>query len=76
MCTRRVWHTHTAQWQDAYDKHGTGSTFVRARIIGDEIYKPAAPVPDVTPSPDRNQFLREIIAEVEKAAGETDIVLE
>ena len=76
VCTRRVWHTHTAQWQDAYDKHGTGSTFVRARIIGDEIYKPAAPVPDVTPSPDRNQFLREIVAEVETGADETGSVFE
>lgn len=76
VCTRRVWHERAAQWRDAYDKHGTGSTFVRARIIGDEIYEPAAPVPDVTPSPDRNQFLREIITEVEKAAGETGAVLE
>jgi hypothetical protein len=49
---------------------------VRARIIGDEIYEPAAPVPDVTPSPDRNSFLREVIAEVEGAAQETGAVLE
>jgi hypothetical protein len=76
VCTRRVWHERAAQWQDAFDKHGTGSTFVRARIIGDDIYEPAAPVPDVTPSPDRNQFLREIIAEVEKAARETGAALE
>jgi len=75
LCTRRVWHEHATQWQDAYDKHGTGSTFVRARIIGDEIYDPAAPVPDVTPSPDRNQFLREVIAEVEAAAVETGALL-
>lgn len=75
LCTRRVWHEHATQWQDAYDKHGTGSTFVRARIIGDDIYDPAAPVPDVTPSPDRNQFLREVIAEVEAAAVETGALL-
>jgi hypothetical protein len=75
VCTRRVWHERAGQWQDAYDKHGTGSTFVRARIIGDEIYEPAAPVPDVTPSPDRNQFLHEVIAEVEKAASDTGAVL-
>lgn len=75
LCTRRVWHEHATQWQDAYDKHGTGSTFVRARIIGDEIYDPAAPVPDVTPSPDRNRFLREVIAEVEAAAVETGALL-
>ncbi|MBV8416835.1 MAG: hypothetical protein JO251_16650 [Verrucomicrobia bacterium] len=47
LCTRRAWRERVAQWQDAYNKHGTGSTFVRARIIGDEIYEPAAPVPDV-----------------------------
>lgn len=76
VCTRRVWHERAVQWQAAYDKHGTGSTFVRARIIGDEIYEPAAPVPDVTPSPDRNQFLREVIAEVEGAADDTGVMLE
>ena len=75
VCTRRMWHERAAQWQDAYDKHGTGSTFVRARIIGDEIYEPAAPVPDVTPSLDRNRFLRQVITEVEKAADETSSVL-
>ena len=76
VCTRRLRHEHVAQWQDAYDRHGNGSTFVRARIIGDEIYEPAAPIPDVTPSPDRNQFLRQIVTEVEKAADETGSVLE
>ena len=76
VCTRRLWHERAAQWQDAYYRRGTGSTFVRARIISDEIYEPAAPVPDVTPSPDRNQFLRQVITEVEKAADETGSVLE
>jgi hypothetical protein len=76
VCTRRVWHERAEQWQDAYDRHGSGSTFVRARIIGDDIYEPAAPVPDATPSPDRNQFLREVTAEVAKAASEIGAVLE
>lgn len=76
VCTRRVWHERAVQWDDAYYKRGTGSTFVRARIIGDKIYEPAAPVPDATPSPDRNQFLREIIAEVKQAADESNAVLE
>ena len=76
LCTRRVRRELAARWQDAYSQHGIGSTFVRARIIGDEIYKPAAPVPDVTPSPDRNQFLKEVIAEVGGAAQETGAVLE
>ena len=76
ICTRRVWNERAVQWQDAYYKRGTGSTFERAQIIGDEIYQPAAPVPDATPSPDRNQFLRDIVAEVEQAAKETNAVLE
>jgi hypothetical protein len=49
---------------------------VCARIIGNEIYVPAAPIPDVTPSPDHNQFLRKVITEVEGAARETGAVLE
>ena len=75
ICTRRVWNEHSVQWQDAYYKRGTGSTFVRAQIIGDEIYGPAAPVPDATPSPDRNRFLREVVKEVEQAANEANAVL-
>ena len=75
VCTRRVWNERAVPWADAYDKRGTGSTFVRARIISDEIYESAAPVPDATPFPDRNQFLREIIAEVKQAADETKAVL-
>lgn len=76
LCTRRVRDQHAAQWESAYYKRGTGSTFERARIIGNQIYEPAAPVPDATPTPDRNQFLHEIVAEVEQAAHETNAVLE
>ena len=76
VCTRRVWNERAVQWEDAFYERGTGSTFVRAKIIGDDIYKPAAPVPDATPSPDGNQFLREIVAEVEEAARETNAKLE
>ena len=76
LCTRRVRDQHAVQWENAYYKRGTGSTFERARIIGNQIYEPAAPVPDATPTPDRNQFLHEIVAEVEQAARETNAVLE
>ena len=75
-CTRRERHERAAQWQDAHDKRGSGSTFVRAQFIGDEIYEPTTPVRDVEPSPDRNQVPRRVIIEVEKAADETDSVLE
>ena len=67
---RRVWKERAKEWERAYVESGRGSTFVRAHIIGNDIYEQAAPVPDDTPSPDRNQFLREVVAEVEAAAGE------
>ena len=70
LATNRVWRERAGEWQSAYDKHGPGSTFVRARIVGDEIYAPAAPIPDIVPSIDRNQFLRDVVTEVEGAASE------
>ena len=70
ISTRRLWLERIDDWKRAYYESGKGSTFVRARIIGNDIYEPAAPVPSVTPSPDRNQFLREVVTEVEGAARE------
>ena len=70
LSTRRVWRERIKEWERAYQESGRGSTFVRARIIGNDIYEPAAPVPDVMPTPDRNQFLREVVDEVEGAAEE------
>ena len=70
LSTRRVWRERIKDWERAYQESGRGSTFVRARIIGNDIYEPAAPVPDVTPTPDRNQFLKEVVGEVEGAAEE------
>ena len=70
LATRRVWRERISLWEHAYHKSGRGSTFVRAHIIANDIYEPAAPVPDDTPSPDRNQFLREVVEEVEAAAEE------
>ena len=61
LSTRRVWRERINDWERAYQESGRGSTFVRARIIGNDIYEPAAPVPGVMPSPDRNQFLREVV---------------
>ncbi len=75
LATQRVWSEHASEWQNAYDKSGKGSTFVRARIIANDIYAPAAPIPDVTPSPDRNQFLHEVVGEVDAAAREIGVVL-
>ena len=70
LSSRRVWRERSNDWERAYYMSGRGSTFVRADVIGNNIYQRAAPIPDVTPSPDRNQFLREVVAEVKAAAEE------
>jgi energy-coupling factor transporter ATP-binding protein EcfA2 len=75
LASRRLWRQRTREWQTAYDKRGTGSSFVRARIIDQDIYEAAASVPDITASPDRNQFLREVVAEVEGAIAEVNAKL-
>ena len=75
LSTRRVWRERIDAWERAYHESGRGSTFVRARIIGNDIYELAAPIPDAAPSPGRNQFLREVIKVVEAAAEEVGVQL-
>ena len=64
------------EWQEALNQSGTDSTFKRAEIIAEGIYDKAAPVPDLTPSPDRNKFLHEVLALVEATCEEQQIGLE
>ena len=64
LSTRRVWRERIGVWQRAYRESGRGSTRVRAFIIDNSIYEPAAAASD------RTQFLREVVAEVEVAAEE------
>lgn len=75
LATRRLRLNHVGQWQDAYNRRGAGSTYQRAAIIKDDIYERAAPVPDIAPSPDRNQFLHEVISLVDEAAAEVEVKL-
>lgn len=63
-------------WQESYALNGSGSTFVRARRISDDILGRSVPVPGTTPSPDHNNFLHAIIALVEDAAAEVGCRLE
>ena len=70
LATRRVRVERMSEWQSACNQSGRGSSYARASIIGERIYKRAAPIPDVTPSPDRNSFLHEVAAEVESVCGE------
>lgn len=76
LSTRRVWRDRMIDWERAYDNSGRGSTLVRARIIGNDIFEHAAPVPEVIPSPDRNRFLREVVEEVEAATKEVGAQLQ
>ena len=63
-------------WQESYALSGSGSTFVRARRISDEILARSVPAPSATPSPDHNDFLHSVIALVEEAATEVGCRLE
>ena len=70
LSTRRVRGERMPEWQSAFNQSGRGSSYARASIIGERIYDRAAPVPDVTPSPDRNSFLHEVAAVVESVCLE------
>lgn len=63
-------------WQESFALSGSGSTFVRARRISDDILARSVPVPGSTPSPDHNDFLHSVIAVVEEAAQEVGCRLE
>lgn len=76
LAIQRVRIERADEWQEALSQSGRGSTFVRARIIAEGIYDKAAPVPDLTPSPDRNKFLHEVLALVEATCKKQHIRLE
>jgi hypothetical protein len=70
LATRRVRAERMPDWQSAFSQSGRGSSYARASIIGERIYERAAPIPDLTPSPDRNSFLHEVAAAVESVCRE------
>ena len=75
LSSEKIRLNHVNDWIEAYSRRGPGSTFKRAAIIEDEIYQKAAPVPDTAPSPDRNQFLHDVIRLVADAAQELELEL-
>lgn len=75
LATRRVRAERMPEWQSAFNQSGRGSSYARASIIGERIYDRAAPIPDVTPSPDRNSFLHEVAAVVESVCQEMGAAL-
>ncbi len=76
LASQRVSTERSDEWQDADNQSGKGSTFIRAEIIAEVIYDKAAPVPNLTPSPDRNKFLHEALSLVETTCQDLNIALE
>lgn len=70
LATRRVRAERMPEWQSAFNQSGRGSSYARASIIGERIYDRAAPIPDVTPSLERNAFLHEVAALVESVCAD------
>lgn len=75
LASRRVRAERMSDWQSAYNQSGRGSSYVRASIIGERIYDRAAPIPDSTPSPDRNSFLHEVASVVDTVCQEVGATL-
>jgi energy-coupling factor transporter ATP-binding protein EcfA2 len=76
LATRRVRTERMPEWQSAFNESGRFSSFRRAESIGHRIYERAAPIPDATPSPDRNAFLHEVAAVVDAICEELGAKLE
>lgn len=63
-------------WQNAYAQSGSGSTYIRARIIANEVYDRGAPVPGVVASPDQNRFLKDVAKLMADVAEEVGLILD
>jgi hypothetical protein len=75
LASRRVKLERLSDWRNAYDESGPRSTFRRARLIAERIFDLAAPVPDVTPSPDRNAFLQDVATVTRESVEQVGAVL-
>lgn len=75
LAHERLFSERSAEWVDAYLRSGKGSTFDRARIIAEQIYATAAPVPQATPAPHQNEFLHQVIEIVRTTAADMDVEL-
>lgn len=76
LTRRRIAEDARLGWQEAYTQRGVGSTFVRARIIANDVYDRGAPIPTVSASPDQNRFLKDVAALVTSVAEDLPMVLE
>ncbi len=76
LALRRLVQQHLAEWREAYDIRGSGSTYQRARTIRG-IYDEAAPVPDALMPPPSKQFLAEVrrivMGAIEESGGKVGL---
>ena len=76
LALHRLVEQHLAEWRQAYDLSGKGSTFKRARTIRG-IYDEAVPVPDIVMLPPSKQFLAEVrrivISAIKASGGEVKL---
>jgi|CXWK01.1.fsa_nt_gi hypothetical protein len=75
LAHERIFAQRSREWNHAYVLSGTGSTFTRANVIAEQIYTPAAPVPQSTPAPHQNEFLHQVIEVVRETAAELQVEL-
>ncbi|MGI5208709.1 hypothetical protein ACQEU6_44975 [Spirillospora sp. CA-108201] len=75
LIDRRITEDPRPDWTRAYEEHGKGSTFRRARILIDEIYEEAIPRAR-RDEPYENRFSRAVLAAFEDAAAELDFIVE
>lgn len=75
LAHQRLFTQRNREWVDAYIRSGKGSTYDRARIIAEQIFESAAPVPQATPAPRQNEFLHEVIDIVRSTAADLAIEL-
>lgn len=71
LAHQRLFLEHVAEWREAYDRRGKGSTLERARDMK-YIYEDAAPIPGETPDPAANDLLdlvRNLFKQSADAAG-------
>ena len=71
LATRRVWRERIKDWERAYQESGHGLEFRSSAHHRERHLRSSRAGPGRrTPTPDRNQFLREVVGEVEGAAEE------
>jgi hypothetical protein len=76
LTEQRIKNNARRAWQQAYAQRGTGSTFVRARIIAADVYERGAPVPTAVASPGQNRFLKAVAGVMGEVAEELHLVFE